>query len=140
MNMQDRHNNILPEVSIYPQVINTTLEAPAGCDLAGFREAEVLFEVGAAGDVWSSSVKVKLEVWECDSLSGTYTKAADTDLLGAPAEWTSKTDHEKLSWSIGYIGKKQFIKAYVKLTGTHTTGTIFGATIIKGNASHNPVQ
>lgn len=140
MNMQDLHNNILPEVSIYPQTLTTTLEATAGCDLAGFREAEVLFEVGAAGDTWSSSVKVKLEVWECDTLTGTYTKADDDDLLGAPAEWETKTAHEKLSWSIGYIGKKQFIKAYVKLTGTHSTGTIFGATIIKGLASHGPAQ
>lgn len=140
MNLHDLHSNILPEVSIKPQLLTSTLEAPAGCDLAGYGLAEVLFEVGAAGDTWSGSVKVKLEVWECDTLGGTYAKAADTDLLGALPEWTTKTAHENLSWSVGYIGKKQFIKAYVLLTGTHTNGTIFGATILKGMATHAPVQ
>lgn len=139
MDFRDMHNNILPVVSLSDQNCKVSTIG-TGIDLAGFGSAEVLFSVGVAGDTWAAGVKVKLEVYECDTVGGFYTKIDDDDLLGAVAEWTTKTAHENKFYSVGYIGKKQFIAAYIKLTGTHTVGSNFAACVIKGKPTHAPAQ
>lgn len=135
----DLHSLIKVIVSLYPQTVQTTAEGTgAAVDTKGFHEVEALYSVGAAGDTWSSSVKVKLELHESDASGSGFAAAADTDLIGPIAEWEIKTGKEKLTWKIGYKGSKRYVKPVFKLTGTHTVGTILSSSVLLGKPDLAP--
>ena len=43
-------------------------------------------------------------------------------------------------YGIGYVGGSIYIRGRIVATGTHSTGTIVGATVIKGIPLHAPVS
>ena len=40
------------------------------------------------------------------------------------------------TYRVGYVGGKRYIRTTIAKTGTHSTGTPLGTTVIKGNARH----
>ncbi len=121
----DSHFNLF--VSIDPAVQSADATG-IGISLQGFDGAEVIFLTGA--DVAGTHAP---EVQESDSLGSGYTTVAAGDLVGTalPANMGADAVHK-----IGYIGKKEFIRAFVTTSGA---SLLYGAMIMRGRAAQTPV-
>lgn len=100
-------------------------------DTAGFES--VTFEVltGARTDGTVTPL-----IQESDT-SGTFAgSVADDDLIGLESEAAISTANARTR--IGYAGKKRYVKLSLVSTVV-TTGLTAGASVILGNARHNPV-
>ncbi len=144
MVLKDMNSNIKPVVGLFPSLVKTTAEStPAtAIDLKGYHSATCVFDLGAEGatETWSDSVKIKLEIHESDASDSGFAAADSADLLGEHDEIVVKTNFEKKVYTIGYIGKKRYIKPVFKLTGTFTDGTMMASSVILGHAQVNPAQ
>lgn len=45
-------------------------------------------------------------------------------------------DSTGATYRVGYVGGKRYIRTTIAKTGTHSTGTPLGTTVIKGHARH----
>jgi hypothetical protein len=128
VHMKDLHSNIGVALAVIPATLTAT-STSAAIDLQGFNSACAVVSTGAvagSGDYTAS-------LTECDTLGGTYTAVAASDLLG---EFIATLAADSV-YKVGYVGNKRFIKAVV--TKNSGTSIIAGVTIIKGNASSAPV-
>lgn len=110
-----------------------------GVDLQGYEGAEIVFDVGAEGVTLSGTDKIALEVEESDDNS-TFTDVAAADLIGEESAGVVKTLDENAEapaiYSVGYIGSKRYVRAVVNYSGTHGTGTVIAAHVVKGAKRH----
>lgn len=93
-------------------------------DEGGFRSAMVLVSVGVVTDATHT-----VEVQDSPDNS-TWTAVADEFLQGTEPAITSSNDervHE-----IGYTGHKRYLRVVVTVSGTPTTGGVYGASILLG--------
>jgi hypothetical protein len=122
-----------------PVLRNTTVLGSA-CDLQGYEGAIARIHIGVFGDVQSGSVYIEAELQDSDDDSS-YAAVADT-LLDFPSAFSARTGHAVGTfcqtktdaahdlaglYEVGYHGAKRYLKINVRLTGTHTTGTILSA-------------
>ena len=133
---RDLHNNITLVQSIVPIVGNNDTEGTGvGVDLASYEAAEMVFHFGDSGDTLSGSVSVLPVLQESDSLGSGYTDVAAADMLGtltiidAPSE-------DQVVQSVGYVGNKRYIRAFMDFTGTHTNGIPVSAVAILHRDRH----
>ena len=143
--MQDIKNN-LKFVKSHAPVVVTSTGNTTGVDLQGFDGAALLFDIGANGDTFSGSVKFDLVIQE-SSDNSTYTAlTANTSFTGGTVDssgifQTIDANGEcSAVYGIGYVGGSRYIRGRIVATGTHSTGTIVGATVIKGIPLHAPVS
>ena len=143
--MQDIKNN-LKFVKSHAPVVVTSTGNTTGVDLQGFDGAALLFDIGANGDTFSGSVKFDLIIQE-SSDDSTYTAVtANTSVTGGTVDYsgifqTIDANGEcSAVYGIGYVGGSRYIRGRIVATGTHSTGTIVGATVIKGIPLHAPVS
>jgi hypothetical protein len=113
--------------------------ASSAIDTLGYDQVFIVFAVGAAGDTWSSTNKIEMEIQ--DGATTTTAAAADASLTtvatGATNTGTAKIvsaagDASKI-YTTQYTGKKRYIKAVVNFSGTHTNGSPTSVTVILGN-------
>lgn len=123
---------------------NRTADANGtGVDLAGFESATIVAVVGAEGDTLGASDTISLELEESDDDS-TYSDVAAADMIGGVAGSNGQfalidaAAEAPAVHIIGYRGTKRYIRVVDNRTGTHSTGTITGAVVIKGHARQNP--
>jgi hypothetical protein len=140
--MKDIHNLMSAVTSL--KAANRTADANGtGVDLQGYEGAEVIANVGLSGDTLSGTVKIALELEESDDDS-TYTDVADADMLGetgaGSGEFALIDDpaEDELTYKVGYIGAKRYIRVVWNITGTHTVGTPGSASIVRMHARHQP--
>lgn len=133
---RDLHNNITLVQSIVPIVVNNDTEGTGvGVDTKGFEAAEMVFHFGDSGDTLSGALSILPVLQESDTLGSGYTDVAAADLLGAltiidaPAE-------DQVVQSVGYVGNKRYIRAFLDTTGTHTNGTPCSAVAILHRDRH----
>ncbi|MDO8683113.1 MAG: hypothetical protein Q7N50_06495 [Armatimonadota bacterium] len=143
MTMRDLHNNITIGSSVHAVAIGTTGtgKTTAAVDTAGYNGVEFLFDYGA---ITSATAVYTVLMTECDTVSGSYTSVADTDLLGTEAlaalGAATRTDGtgDNLTKKLGYIGSKRFVKA--KLSSTATAGSPISIISILHSPRHAPTS
>ena len=142
--MQDLKENVKYVKSLSPIVQAADVDT-TGVDLQGFDSAAVLVDIGAPGVTYSSSVKVDLILEESDD-DATYTAVtANTSVTGGTVGSTGifqtiDADGEcNAVYGIGYVGGKRYIRVALDFTGTHSTGTAMGVTVLLGTPLHAPV-
>lgn len=124
--MRDLKSNIDLAQSLAPQA-RTSSANGTGIDLQGYNSAIVVFNPGTITDGTHTP-----KVQESDDNS-TYTDVAAADLLGSFSDLASNTIQR-----VGYRGYKRYIRAVITVAGA-TTGGVYGAEIIRGNASSVPL-
>lgn len=139
--MRDLHSNLKLVQAVKAQVIGGTDVQSAAIDLLGYNSAEILIDVGTAGDTLGSTVSFDVIVTHSDDNSS-YAAVAAGDILGnnAPGSngeiLTIDADAEAAKvYQFGYIGNKRYLKIEVESDGTHSTGTPFAVSVIKGHAN-----
>jgi hypothetical protein len=143
--MRDIHNALRVLTAIAPQAIGTSGIAggklSAAIDTKGYDALEFVINHGTAGATGDTTSVV---VYECDTVSGSYTSVSNDDLLGTEASaglpigagGRTSGSTQNVSTKIGYKGRKRFVK--IRLYGTgHATG-IVSATAVLSKASREP--
>lgn len=142
--MRDLHSN-LKVVSVELPAVVTADTTPTAIDLAGYSSAEIIAHFGAPGDTLGATTKFEIELTHSDDNS-TYAAVAAADVIGATPDAngvivTVDADGEASAvYQRGYIGGKRYLKVMIEVTGTHSTGTPIGITLVKGNALQRPVN
>ena len=132
MSSIDQKNNITAENALNIQAITTnTTIAGIEIDTQGFESLTFVIRTGARTDG-----TVTPFIQETDT-SGSYSGSVDdNDLIGTEASAALSTAHSRSS--IGYVGKKRYVKLSLISTGV-TSGLTAEALAILGNARSNPV-
>ena len=144
--MKDLSNNLSPANSII-NAVKTAAANGTGVDLQGYEGALAVVTVGAEGDTLSGSVYFEISLEHSDDNS-TYPDCAQADIvdgtIAAGGIWLmldgtagGNPDSAGAVNLIGYIGGKRYIRGVIHKTGTHSSGTALGITIIKGDAIHS---
>lgn len=148
MATRDIINNISRDQVLDPVVISTDTNTTT-TDMQGFESLCMSVLMGDSGDTLSGSVFHELILQHGDLADGSDGAAvADTDvvlgeggsissgvfaLIDAPAE-------DSAVFSIGYVGKKRYVRVVIDTTGTHTNGTPMGVVALKGKPTLLPVS
>jgi hypothetical protein len=116
----------------------------SACDLLGFEGCIARFHCGVFGDSQSATVYIEAELQDSDD-GVTYAAVADA-LLDFPSAFAARTGHAVGTffqsktdaaadtaglYEIGYRGAKRYLKVNIRLTGTHTSGTIVSASFLR---------
>ena len=117
---QDVQNSLAPAA-------RTASANGSGVDLANFASATVAFVVGTITDGTHTP-----SVEESDDNS-TFTAVAAADLIGTLAALASNTNQR-----VGYRGSKRYLRAVSTVAGA-TTGGVYAAVVIRGDARKQPV-
>ena len=142
--MFDLKNNIKLETSLAP-ILKTTDVNGTGIDLQGFSSAALIVNIGANGDTFSGSVKTNLIIEDSDDNSTFAAVTSNTAVTGGTVDSSGifqvvDADGETgKTYGIGYVGGKRYIRAVIDIVGTHSTGTIYGAVVVKGTPISAPV-
>jgi hypothetical protein len=133
--MKDMHNNISVLHCITPQAAGTTGAANGRLsgiiDRQGFQSVEFAYSSGLSASAADTITPVVLEA---DATNGSFTSAADADLLGTEAAITLSAAATK---RVGYKGSKRYLK--LRLYGIGTATAIISAVAILGAAEQKPV-
>ena len=127
--MKDLQSEIGLATSIAPAAITATATG-TGVDLLNFNSAVLSLVFGVVTD---GTHTVKLQESVDDS---TYTDVAAGDLVGAVTVVTS-TESNTVQ-KVGYKGVQRYVRAVSTVAGT-TTGGVYAAQIIRGDANLSPV-
>ena len=146
--MRDLINNVSRDQVLDPVVVTADAETTA-TDMQGFDSLIMSVLMGDSGDTLSGSLFTELILQHGDLANGSDAVAvADTDVvlgeggsiasgvfatIDAPAE-------DSAVFSIGYVGKKRYVRVAIDTTGTHTNGTPIGVVALKGHPSLAPVS
>ena len=146
--MRDLINNISRDQVLDPVAVTADTETTT-TDMQGFDSLIMSVLMGDSGDILSGSLFTELILQHGDLANGSDAVAvADTDvvlgegggissgvfaLIDAPAE-------DSAEFSIGYVGKKRYVRVAIDVTGTHTNGTPIGVVALKGHPSLAPVS
>lgn len=147
--MKDLSNSISTALS-HKSAVTTAASNGTGVDLQGYEGATVLVTIGAEGDTLSGSVYFEIGLEHSDDDS-TYTDCAQADVVDGTiaangvflkidgtgtAGTGGNPDSTGATYRVGYRGGKRYIRTTIAKTGTHTTGTPLGTTVIKSHARH----
>lgn len=124
----DLVNTIGVSTSLAPAV-RTTSANGTGVSLAGFNSATIAFIVGAITDGTHTP-----KIQESSDYS-TYTDVAAGDLIGSVSALAANTNQK-----VGYIGSKAYVRAISTITGSPSTGGVYSAVVIRGDAIKQPVS
>ena len=137
MNVFDLHHNIRPANALTSQAI-TTAENSSIVDTAGFEKLEFIFHTGTV----TTAVDVVVQDGDAANLSDAANVAADL-ILNDPDIGSNGTDlaipaaSDNVALSIGYIGKKRYVR--VTVGGGSSNGTV-GIVSVLAHPHHAPAQ
>jgi hypothetical protein len=131
MTSRDILHNLSPAQSL-GSAARTASADGAGVDLLGYESAMAVIDVGA----WTDGTHA-FELEESDNDSA-FTAVADADLQGTEPVVDGATDDDQL-YRIGYLGSKRYLRVSVAVTGSPSTGAVYGAQIVRGHKQYRPV-
>jgi hypothetical protein len=147
--MKDLSNSIATALS-HKSAVTTAASNGTGVDLQGYEGATILVTIGAEGDTLSGSVFFEIGLEHSDD-NATYTDATQSDIVDGTiasdgvflkidgtgtAGTAGNPDSTGSTYRVGYIGGKRYIRTTIAKTGSHSTGTPLGTTVIKSHARH----
>lgn len=133
--------------AITPAVLSAD-NTPGAIDLLGWNSAVIATSVGIGGITFSGTNKVEFKLTHSDDNS-TYAAVESTDVVMPYGETlgsggiirsliVEKAAADTTVHTVGYVGKKRYLKLLADFSGTHGSGTPISATVIKGNPLHAP--
>jgi hypothetical protein len=125
--MKDLQSKIGVALSLSVSAHTTTANG-VGVDLQGFNSAVAVI---APGTITDGTHTPKIE--ESDD-NAAWSDVAATDLVGSLVEIATDTPQK-----VGYKGVKRYIRVTTTVAGA-TTGGVYGAQIIRGDADIGPIQ
>lgn len=125
--MQDLYHKIRPTQAILP-VVQTSTVTGISVDLAGFESAVVFINMGELTD---GTHTPKLQD-SSDNINWTDVVAGTGSQLGSFSALVANTPQ-----TVGYINGRRYVRVLVTVSGA-TSGGLYGATVIAGNARHLP--
>lgn len=132
--MRDIYKNLVPELSLDFQALTAAADGDTVIDLQGYEGAMIIVAAGTITD--GTLYTFELEEGDASDLSDAAAVAA-ADLVGSEPDFAASEDDTVQSF--GYIGSKRYIRLNLKtVTGSPSTGGVFGAIILKGLPSHKP--
>lgn len=131
MTSKDLYHNLSPAQSLGPAARTASADG-AGVDLLGYESAMAVIDAGA----WTDGTHT-FELQESDDDS-TYTAVADADLQGTEPVVDGAADDDQV-YRIGYLGSKGYLRVSVVVTGSPSTGAVYGAQIVRGHKQYRPV-
>lgn len=133
--MKDMHSNIKVLSAIAPQAVGTTGAANGKLsgiiDRQGFESVEFVYQSGTSA---SQADTITPVVLEADATNGSFTSAADADLLGTEEAITLTAAAAK---RVGYRGNKRYLK--LRLYGLGTATAIVAGAAVLGYPHQKPV-
>lgn len=133
--MRDLKNNLLTVISLFLQALTAAADGDAIIDLQGFEGALIQVFSGTITD--GTLYTFELKHGDVANLSDAAA-VPDADLIGTEPEFAA-ADDDKVK-EFGYIGTKRYVRVDLKtVTGSPSTGGVFGATVVKGIPRHAPV-
>lgn len=145
MASRDLYHSVKVVRAIFPQAVGTTgagngVTSPV-IDMQGYESC--LFDIGY-GTAGATGDTITPVVFECATSDGTFTSAADADLIGTeanaalPAEATSRTSGtgKNVAKKVGYKGGKRFLK--LRLYGLGTATGLVAANALLGDPWRAP--
>ena len=111
-------------------IATSTTTAGSSIDTKGFESLTLFFELGARTD------GTFLPLVQDSDDNSTFADVVDTFLIGTEAEASLSTANTIKS--IGYVGKKRYVKASI-VSSAVTSGATASATAILANAAKRPV-
>ena len=128
--MRDQKHYLSIGISVAPGVLKTTTATGTGIDLQGYEEATAAVQFGAITD---GTFTPSLE--ESDTLGSGYTAVAAGDLLGSFSAAATGGGASAVQ-TVGYIGKKRYIRVVLTVTGSPATGGYAQANILRTRPRH----
>jgi hypothetical protein len=123
---QDFKNTLAVSNSLPPAAVTATATG-TGVDLANQGGATVVFAGGTRTDgTHTPSVEESAD-------NSSWSAVAAGDLLGTLSAITSNSIQ-----AVGYIGSKRYIRPKVTVTGSPSTGAVYGAHVILHGARKQP--
>ena len=101
---------------------NATVTGPV-VDTLGYESVTCILSVGAVG-----SGSVSFSLTECATSGGSYTAVAAADVIGSTTADSAALTLTTTTATLGYRGKKQFIK--MVMAGTYTTTLSSGVVLL----------
>lgn len=139
-------NSLHEEITAVIAIASATYAAdttPVAIDLSGYRNAEIILEIGAGGITFSGSNKVEFVLTHSDDDS-VYANVTDADVVGVTGISNGIIKsliaaHASATVSrFGYRGIKRYLKLLADFGGTHGTGTPISAVVIKAGGRYKP--
>lgn len=141
--MRDMHSDI--EVAdLLPVASRTADNTPAAVDLQGYNSAEIILSIGVGGITFDATDKIEYKLTHSDDDS-VYTAVGAADMLGVTPgtggiiKSLVAAHAAAANYRYGYRGNKRYLKLLADHSGTHGTGTISGAVVVKGHPHVAPV-
>lgn len=126
MTVRDIDKQVKAVVAHAPAAALTATTTSAAVDLAGYRNAMAIVNVGVVTDgTWDVTLT------ESDTSDGTFTTVAAGDLSGAFVTVTSAAD--AVVQEVGYLGSKRFLKVVITETEASTSGGFFSSMLLLAN-------
>ena len=135
--MKDIHDKIEAVTVIAAEVLDAD-NTPSAIDRINWEAAELVLHIGAGGITFDADNKIEFKLTHSDDDSS-YTAVTAYDLVGSPTVGTGgvikslTAAHAAATVEqFGYIGNKRYLKLLADFSGTHATGTLIYADLIKG--------
>lgn len=142
-NKSDFIDNDHCEILVPGAALTATTNSSA-VNLAGYNSCEVIVLVGASSaDTLSGSVYWTITLQESDTYNTGFTTVGAADTVDGETTATNSIVIDAnaecgLSYKLGYIGQKKYLRIAITATGTHTYGQVFGAVAIMGHERLGP--
>jgi len=133
--MRDMKHNISAVQVFAPAAVTSTANGTT-VDLAGFNACTFVFDIGVGTD---GGFAFSIEESDNDS---DWTTVDAGDLIGTAPDITaaaSPAEDETIA-TVGYVGSKRYVRAAVTVTGSPSTGMVFGVQAIKGHPLNAPTE
>lgn len=129
-------------------IASATLSAdntPPAVDLAGFKAALLVLDIGAGGIAFSGTNKIEFVLTHSDD-NVTYTNVTAADVLGVSSVTSGiikslvAAHAAGATYRFGYRGGKRYTKLLADFSGTHGSGTPISATWVLSEPELGPVD
>lgn len=142
--------NAAQSILACPFATVTTTPSPVSIDTLDYGAVTFEMFAGAGGITFTGTNRVDFKIEESEDNS-TWNNAADDALIldpGATAPGgtgivrsliAAKGAADTTIPTVGYRGKKRYVRCTPVFGGTHSTGTLVGVIARKGFAAHKPV-
>lgn len=147
--MKDMYHESDIKAVVLPKLYTTGITGTAEIDLQGFNEAQIEITVGNPGDTLGASVHLTALITHADDdgtgSAGDYANVAAKDIVGmVPSSGicldVNANAEASQVYRFGYVGGKRFVTVLITVVGTHSSGTIVGVNVVKGDPMDTPAD
>lgn len=122
----DLYNSISPSASLNPGAKTASTNNGSSVDLKGYGSATVIVPFG----LWSDGTH-KIQIEESANNSS-WSTVSSTEILGSTVSVSNATDDNTV-YSFGYLGDARYLRVSGYVSGSTTSGAVYGGLILRGH-------